>query len=79
MKTWLKGGLWGLIIIAIFWIGYSLWFILKYKGNCPFWDSPDSLSACFILPTTYSLFAVLPIIIVGAIIGLIIEKSKSKK
>lgn len=90
MKSWIKGGLWGLGVYVILWLENFFFCFGGLGGDChlPFWLSPFNYYGNFFNPNNLGFFSgilayyIIPLaflFILGAIIGLIIHKIKSKK
>jgi len=76
MSAWSKGGLIAAVIFITILILFGLITAFNNKGMCGFWDSQPSLGNCFAASIILGIIWILPVIIIGWIIGLIIGRIK---
>src|SRR3989344_5645027 len=79
--SWLKGLSVSGIILVCAYVLFTLKQIIKFNGVCPFFHE-RSFEICWVFPLIFAWYALIPVIVIGTIIGAIvgnISKGKGTK
>ena len=80
MPHWAKGAIYSSIAWVAAMLIWSIGFMVAMKGKCSIVPgfNEGSFLACFMAPVGYGLVGILPIVILGTLLGWVYGKTKSK-